>query len=43
MVHERKSVPLLHEHLIVEGHRDVEDGQKINIIKTISDVGEMSL
>lgn len=31
------------EHLIVEGHRDVEDGQKINIIKTISDIGEMSL
>ena len=29
--------------LIVEGHRDVEDGQKINIIKTISDIGEMTL
>ena len=29
--------------LIVEGHRDVEDGQRIKIIKTISDIGEMAL
>ena len=29
--------------LIIEGHRDVEDGQKIKIIKTISDIEEMAL
>ncbi|MFT5730596.1 MAG: membrane fusion protein (multidrug efflux system) [Desulforhopalus sp.] len=29
--------------LIVEGHRDVEDGQRIKIIKTLSDIGEMTL
>jgi len=31
------------DHLIVEGHRDVEDGQKINIIKTLTSVEEMRL
>lgn len=31
------------EQLIVEGHRDVEDGQEIKIIKTMSDIGEMNL
>lgn len=29
--------------LIVEGHRDVEDGQKIRIIKSLNDIGEMAL
>lgn len=29
--------------LIVEGHRDVEDGQKVKIIKTLNDIGEMTL
>ncbi len=29
--------------LIVEGHRDVEDGQRIKIIKTLSDIGEITL
>lgn len=31
------------DRLIVEGHRDVEDGQRIKIIKTLSDIGEMTL
>lgn len=31
------------DHLIVEGHRDVEDGQKIKIIKTLTDSREMTL
>jgi len=29
--------------LIVEGHRDVEDGQKVKIIKALNDIGEMTL
>jgi len=29
--------------LIVEGHRDVEDGQRIKIIRTFNDIGEMTL
>lgn len=31
------------DHLIVEGHRDVEDGQKIKVIKTLTDSREMTL
>ena len=31
------------EHLLVEGHRDVEDGQQINVIKTLTDPGELTL
>ena len=31
------------DHLIVEGHRDVENGQKIKIIKTFTDSQEMPL
>ncbi|BHH82109.1 efflux RND transporter periplasmic adaptor subunit [Desulforhopalus sp. 52FAK] len=31
------------DHLIVEGHRDVEDGQKIKIIKTLENIEEMNL
>jgi membrane fusion protein (multidrug efflux system) len=31
------------EKLIVEGHRDVEDGQKINVIKTLSSMEELVL
>lgn len=31
------------DHLIVEGHRDVEDGQEIKVIKTLTDSREMTL
>jgi membrane fusion protein (multidrug efflux system) len=31
------------EKLVVEGHRDVEDGQKINVIKTLSSMEDMGL
>jgi membrane fusion protein (multidrug efflux system) len=31
------------DHLIVEGHRDVEDGQKINIIRTLEDIEDITL
>ena len=31
------------DHLIIEGHRDVEDGQKIKNIKTLDNIEEMNL
>ena len=31
------------EHVVVEGHRDVEDGRKVQVVKVITDPGEYSL
>jgi membrane fusion protein (multidrug efflux system) len=31
------------EKVVVEGHRDVEDGQQVNVIKTLSDPGSLQL
>jgi len=31
------------EHLVVEGHRDVENGQQVNVIKTLTSPGELTL
>ncbi len=31
------------ETIIVEGHRDVENGQKINVVKTLTDIGNYTL
>ena len=31
------------DRIVVEGHRDVEDGQKVNVVKVIDDPGVYSL
>jgi len=31
------------EHVVVEGHRDVEDGRKVKVVKVITDPGEYTL
>jgi membrane fusion protein (multidrug efflux system) len=31
------------EHVVVEGHRDVEDGRKVQVVKVITDPGEYTL
>ena len=31
------------ERIVVEGHRDVEDGRKVKVVKVITDPGAYSL
>ena len=31
------------DRIVVEGHRDVENGQKVNVVKVITDPGAYSL
>jgi membrane fusion protein (multidrug efflux system) len=31
------------EHVVVEGHRDVENGRKVQVVKVITDPGEYTL
>ena len=31
------------ENLVVEGHRDVENGQQVNVIKALTNPGELTL
>ena len=31
------------ERLVIEGHRDIEDGQQINVVKVVTDPNEYTL
>ena len=31
------------DHVVVEGHRDVEDGRKVEVVKTLTDVEAYAL